>query len=73
MLYSLYLLLFIIPIIIRLSIVIATLCKKNSYRELYNEGCCNENDCHCNLGLRNYEDALREIGKLNINNKFAQT
>lgn len=44
--------------------------KKNSHTELYREGVRNENDGRYIQALQNYEDALNEIRKLNLDNKF---
>lgn len=68
----LYLLLFILPVILGLIVVLFIFHKKNRPTDLYSEGVRNENDGRYNLALHNYEDALSEIRKLNINNKFGE-
>jgi hypothetical protein len=67
---SLYLLLFITSMILALVIVLIANYKKNSHAELYKEGVRNENDGHYMQALQNYEDALSEIKKLKLDNKF---
>src|ERR1700737_2005733 len=68
----LYLLLFISPVILGAIVVLFVFHKKNSHTELFSEGVRNENEGHYNLALHNYEDALSEIRKLNIHNKFGK-
>jgi hypothetical protein len=63
----LYLFLFIIPLLSGISIILYILYKKNSHTELYSEGL--RNGCYT-TALHNYEDALSEIRKLKLNNKF---
>jgi len=46
--------------------------KKNHPAELYSEGVRNENEGRYNLALHNYEDALSEIRKLKVDNKFGE-
>jgi hypothetical protein len=70
MLSSLYLFLLIISMILTLVIVFVAHYKKNSHTELYREGVRNENDGRYLLALQNYEDALSEIKKLKLDNKF---
>ncbi len=67
----LYLLLIVFPVILGVLLVLFLLNKK-SHTELYSEGVRNENDGRYNLALHNYEDALSEIRKHNINNKFGE-
>jgi hypothetical protein len=67
----LYLLLFILPAISVVLLVLFLFNKKN-HTELYSEGVRNENDGRYNLALHNYEDALSEVRKHNINNKFGE-
>lgn len=67
---SLYFLLFIVLVVIALLVIVFILRKKNSHTELYSEGVRNENNGLYNLALHNYTDALNEIRKLNIDNKF---
>jgi hypothetical protein len=69
---SQYLMLFISLIVVGLAVILFILHKKNSHTELYSEGVRNENNGSYKLALRNYEDALNEIRKLNINNKFGE-
>ncbi len=66
----LYLLLFIALVIIVIVVVLIARYKKNSHTELYKEGVRNENDGQYSLALQNYEDALSEIRKLKVDNKF---
>jgi len=66
----LYLLLFIIPLLSGISVILYVLYKKNSHTELYSEGLRNENNGCYTTALHNYEDALSEIRKLKLNNKF---
>jgi hypothetical protein len=66
----LYLLLFIIPLLSGVFIILYVLYKKNSHTELYSEGLRNENNGCYTSALHNYEDALSEIRKLKLNNKF---
>ena len=66
----LYLLLFIIPLLISIFIILYILYKKNSHTELYSEGLRNENNGRYTSALHNYEDALSEIRKLKLNDKF---
>jgi hypothetical protein len=69
---SLYLLLFIMLIVLFFSIVLISYYKKNGHTELYREGARNENEGHYKLALQNYEDALTEIRKLKLDNKFGE-
>jgi hypothetical protein len=46
--------------------------KKTSHTELYKEGVRNENDGHYTIALQNYEDALSEVRKLKMDNKFGK-
>lgn len=66
----LYLLLFIIPLLSGILIILYVVYKKNSHTELYSEGLRNENNGCYTSALHNYEDALSEIRKLKLNNKF---
>ncbi len=66
----LYLLLFIALVIIVVVVILVALYKKNSHTELYKEGVRNENDGQYTFALQNYEDALSEIRKLKVDNKF---
>jgi outer membrane protein assembly factor BamD (BamD/ComL family) len=67
---SMYLLIFIASIILILVIVFVAHYRKNSHTELYREGVRNENDGQYAQALQNYEDALSEIRKLKLDNKF---
>jgi hypothetical protein len=67
---SQYLLLFISPVIFVLAIVLIVIFRKNGHTELYSEGLRNENDGRYYLALQNYEEALSEIRKLKLDNKF---
>ena len=69
---SIYLLIFIIPVICGLFVFLFIAYKKNGHTELYSEGLRNENDGQYTLALHNYEDALSEIRKLNTNDKFGE-
>ena len=68
---ALYLLLFILPVVAGVLLVLFFIQKK-SHTELYSEGVRNENDGRYNLALHNYEDALSEVRKHNMNNKFSE-
>ncbi len=69
---SVYLALFIIMVIIGSIIFFIAHYKKNSHTELYKEGVRNENDGRYTSALQNYEDALIEIRKLKLDNKFSE-
>ena len=70
--YSLYLFSFIVLIILGLIIFLIAQYKKTSHTELYKEGVRNENDGHYTIALQNYEDALSEVRKLKMDNKFGK-
>jgi len=65
-----YLLLIVALVIIIIVVLLFARYKKNSHTELYKEGVRNENDGQYTLALQNYEDALSEIRKLKVDNKF---
>jgi hypothetical protein len=67
---SIYILLLILLISVIVAIVLVARYKKTSHTELYREGVRNENDGRYKLALQNYEDALIEIKKLKLDNKF---
>ncbi len=67
----LYLLLFLTPILFVAVIVVYLIYKKNSHTGLYAEGVRNENNGNYEQALHNYEDALSEIRKLRLNDKFS--
>jgi CRISPR/Cas system-associated protein Cas5 (RAMP superfamily) len=70
--FPVYLLLFILPVIIAIGIGVYIFYKKNSYSGFYKEGVRNENDGRYDEALHNYEDALSENSKPNINRKLNQ-
>jgi len=58
-------------LIILVSVVVfIAFYKRNGHTELYSQGVRNENDGNYSLALRNYEDALKEVRKLNLGKKF---
>ena len=65
-----YLFLFVTLIVLVFIIIFIANYKKNSHTELYREGVRNENDGRYIEALQNYEDALSEIRKLKLDNKF---
>ena len=65
-----YLLVLIIPLVSGISVILYVLYKKNGHTELYSEGLRNENNGCYTTALHNYEDALSEIRKLKLNDKF---
>ncbi|MDP4149534.1 MAG: hypothetical protein Q8927_13140 [Bacteroidota bacterium] len=66
------LLFLLVPALIGLVVFLYIFYKKSGHTELYCEGVRNENDGEYHLALGNYEDALSEIRKLNINDKFGE-
>jgi hypothetical protein len=70
MLHSLYLFLFILFIVLCFVVILVANHKKNSHTQLYKEGVHNENEGDYKLALQNYADALIEIRKLKVDNKF---
>ena len=68
---SLYLFLLILAAAAGVLLVLFFLNKK-SHTELYSEGVRNENAGDYNLALHNYEDALSEVRKHNMNDKFSE-
>jgi hypothetical protein len=66
------LLILIVPASVGLGVFLYIFHKKSGHTELYCEGVRNENDGQYNLALSNYEDALSEIRKLNMNDKFGE-
>jgi len=69
---SFYLFLSISISLIVLVIVFIILWRQHGHSELYNEGVQNENDGQYFLALKNYDDALNEIRKLNVKNKLSR-
>ncbi len=67
---SIYILFLILLISVIVALGVVARYKKTSHTELYREGVRNENDGHYKLALQNYEDALIEIKKLKLDNKF---
>jgi hypothetical protein len=65
-----YVTIFILPIVAILSVVFYLLLKQNSHTELYSEGLRDENDGRYEKALHKYEDALSEIRKLRLDDKF---
>lgn len=59
-------------IILALILILFANYKKNSHTELYKEGVRNENDGRYAIALQNYQDALCEIKKLRLDNKFGK-
>jgi hypothetical protein len=70
--YSFYLFSFIAIIILSFIIFLIAHYKKTSHTELYKQGVRNENDGHYTIALQNYEDALSEVRKLKMDNKFGK-
>ncbi|MDR3714484.1 MAG: hypothetical protein P4L51_16855 [Puia sp.] len=68
---SSYLLLF-ISLAIPCALGLILLLNKKNHTELYSEGVRNENDGHYDLALHNYEDALSEIRKHNLHDRFSE-
>jgi hypothetical protein len=67
---SLYALFFIVIIVSALSVILIAQYKKNSHTGLYKEGVHHENEGDYQSALQNYEDALMEIRRLKVDNKF---
>jgi hypothetical protein len=65
-----YVTIFVLPIVTILSVLFYLLQKQNSHTELYSEGLHDENDGRYETALRKYEDALSEIRKLRLDDKF---
>ncbi|HXB43368.1 MAG TPA: hypothetical protein VNV85_04895 [Puia sp.] len=65
-----YIFLVILLISVIIVFVLVARYKKTSHTELYRQGVRNENDGHYILALQNYSDALVEIKKLKLDNKF---
>ena len=66
----LYLALFILPILIGLFAIVYLFHKRNTHTELYSRALHHENNGSYELALHNYEDALSEVRKLRLNDKF---
>ena len=66
----LYVTIFVLPIVTILSVFFYLLRKQNSHTELYSEGLRDENDGRYETALHKYEDALNEIRKLRLDDKF---
>jgi hypothetical protein len=69
---SFYLTIFISIVVFGLAFVLIAQYKNNSHTELYKEGVRNENEGRYSTALQNYEDALLEIRKLKMDNKFSE-
>jgi len=70
--HSAFLFLIITLIILSLILILFANYKKNSHTELYKEGVRNENDGRYAVALQNYQDALSEVKKLRLDNKFGK-
>ena len=70
--YSVFLCGIIALIILALILILFANYKKNSHTELYKEGVRNENAGRYAIALQNYQDALSEIKKLRLDNKFGK-
>jgi len=70
--YSFFLFLVITLIILSLILIVFANYKKNSHTELYKEGVRNENNGRYIIALQNYQDALSEVKKLRLDNKFGK-
>jgi len=66
----LYVTVFGLPIVTILSVLIYLLQKQNRHTELYSEGLRDENNGRYQTALHKYEDALNEIRKLRLEEKF---
>ena len=66
----LYVTIFVILIVTILSVFFYLLHKQNSHTELYSEGLRDENNGNYETALHKYEDALNEIRKLKLEDKF---
>jgi hypothetical protein len=69
---SFYLTLFIIVVITGIVVIFITYYNRNGNTELYREGVRNENNGRYITALQNYEDALLDIRKLKMTNKFGE-
>ena len=67
---SLYFILLIVFVLIGVAFVLLARYKRNSHTELYKEGVHHENEGEYSKALQNFEDALAEIRKLKVDNKF---
>ncbi len=65
-----YVAVFVIPTVIILGVLFYLLQKQNSHTELYSEGLRDENNGSYKTALHKYEDALNEIRKLRLDDKF---
>jgi hypothetical protein len=65
-----YVIIFVLPIVTILSVLIYLLQKQNSHTQLYSEGLRDENNGRYETALHKYEDALNEIRKLRLEDKF---
>jgi hypothetical protein len=68
--HPLYIVIFIVLLAVAITVLLIAQYKKNSHTELYKEGVHNENEGNYKLALQNFEDALAEIRKLKVDNKF---
>jgi hypothetical protein len=65
-----YVTIFVLPIVTILAVLFYLLQKQNSHTELYSEGLRDENNGSYETALHKYEDALNEIRKLRLDDKF---
>jgi hypothetical protein len=70
--HPVFLFLIISLIILSLVFILFANYKKNNHTELYKEGVRNENDGRYAIALQNYQDALSEVKKLRLDNKFGR-
>jgi hypothetical protein len=66
----LYLALFLLPILLGLFIIVYLFHKRNTHTELYSQALRHENNGSYEKALHNYQDALSEVRKLRLNDKF---
>ncbi len=65
-----YVAVFVLPIATVLGVLFYLFKKQNSHTELYSEGLRDENNGSYETALHKYEDALNEIRKLRLDDKF---
>ena len=65
-----YVAVFVLPVATVLGVLFYLLLKQNSHTELYSEGLRDENNGSYKTALHKYEDALNEIHKLRMDDKF---
>jgi hypothetical protein len=66
-----YLTIFLAPAAFALLVIFYLLHRKNAHTELYIQGLRNENNGCYSSALLNYEDALSEIRKLGVKDRFS--